>query len=166
MGIGGGSIYNLINGALVLESCPRFHVRGATKIYRRECWDAIGGLLAAPGWDTLDEVKAQMLGWSTLTFAELPLTHYRMTGSADGIWNGLVKNGRAGYICGYHPLFMAARCVARFVHWPYGVGSVALAYGFLSGYFKGIEQVNDRELIRYLRRQQLRRLFGLGSIWQ
>src|SRR5271166_6438519 len=63
LGIGGGSICHLENGALKIESCPRFHVRGATKIYSRACWEAIGGLLSVPGWDTVDEVKANMLGW-------------------------------------------------------------------------------------------------------
>ena len=39
-------------------------MRGATKIYKRDCWEAIGGLWVAPGWDTIDEVKANMLGWT------------------------------------------------------------------------------------------------------
>ena len=52
LGIGGGGIYHEVNGTLKLEENPRFHVRGATKIYRRACWDGLGGLLQAPGWDT------------------------------------------------------------------------------------------------------------------
>src|ERR1039458_440044 len=61
LGIGGGTICNQLNGALEVESKvdPVFHVRGATKIYRRQCWDQIGGLIRAPGWDTVDEVKAR-----------------------------------------------------------------------------------------------------------
>ena len=53
IGIGGGTIYSNINGKYVKENCPPFHVRGATKIYRRDCWSAIGDLIRAPGWDTL-----------------------------------------------------------------------------------------------------------------
>jgi glycosyltransferase involved in cell wall biosynthesis len=166
LGIGGGAIYNLVDGKLVLEACPRFHVRGATKIYRRDCWEALGGLLPAPGWDTLDEVKAQMKGWTTRTFSDLPLTHYRYTGSAEGLWRGLVKNGRASYICGYHPLFMAARCTARLIHRPFAIGSLALAYGYISGYITGLRRVNDPQLIQFLRGQQLRRLMGRQSIWR
>ena len=37
-----------------LEKTPRFHVRGATKIYRRECWEQIGGLWPAAGWGIID----------------------------------------------------------------------------------------------------------------
>ncbi len=36
LGVGGGSIYNLVSGAQVMEKHPLFHVRGATKIYKRE----------------------------------------------------------------------------------------------------------------------------------
>ena len=39
----------------------------------------LGGLLRAPGWDTVDEVKANMLGWSTRSFSP-QLAHYRFTG--------------------------------------------------------------------------------------
>lgn len=166
LGIAGGSIYNIVDGKPALETCPEFHVRGATKIYRRACWDTIGGLVAAPGWDTIDEVTAQMHGWDTRTFPDLALKHHRITGAADGVWGGLVKNGRANYICGYHPLFMTAKCVARLVRPPYVLGSVALAYGFISGYTRGIPQVNDPQLIRFVRVQQMLRLTGRSSIWR
>ena len=74
LGIGGGDIYHDFGGVQKLEANPKFHVRGATKIYRRACWEAIGGLWRAPGWDTIDEVKANMLGWKTYSF-ERPSNH-------------------------------------------------------------------------------------------
>lgn len=166
LGIGGGAIYNMIADKPVLESGPRFHVRGATKIYRRECWSMIDGFHPAPGWDTLDEVKAQMHGWKTQTFPDLQLLHHRYTGSADGTWGGLVKNGRANYISGYHPLFMAAKCAYRLFHKPYVIGACALGYGFLQGYLKKIPQVDDPALIGYLRHQQVAKLLGRKTIWQ
>ncbi|HYK88576.1 MAG TPA: glycosyltransferase family A protein [Acidobacteriota bacterium] len=166
LGIGGGVICYLENGTKRFEPCPEFHVRGATKIYRRECWDAIGGFWPAPGWDTMDEVKANMLGWSTRSFSELHLQHHRYTGAADGIWGGLVKNGRANYICGYHPLFMLVKVCSRLSKRPYLIGSVALLYGFVSGYLKKIPQVDDVQTIGFLRRQQLGRLWGRQTIWR
>lgn len=166
LGIGGGTIYNLVHGKKALDKTPAFHVRGATKIYKRECWNAIGGVWPAPGWDTMDEVKANMLGWSTLSFSDLSLTHYRFTSSAEGFWRGFVNNGRANYICGYHPLFMMIRCVNRFFRVPYVLGSAGLAYGFITGYLKRVPRVNDPEAIAYLRRQQMRRLMGKQTIWR
>jgi glycosyltransferase involved in cell wall biosynthesis len=166
LGIGGGGIYHVVDGQEHLEACPAFHVRGATKIYRKACWEGLGGLWPAPGWDTFDEVKANRLGWTTRSFNDLHLTHHRVTGTADGVWAGLVKNGRANYICGYHPLFMLGKCVRRVLHRPWIFGSIALAYGFVSGYLKRIPQVDDTLTIAYLRRQQLGRLAGSRTIWK
>jgi len=167
LGIGGGLICNLRNGVVEEESKvdPRFHVRGATKIYRAECWRAIGGLIRAPGWDTLDEVKANMLGWATRTLEDIPAIHHRPTGAAYGRWNDLTKNGLANYVAGYHPLFMFVKCIRRLVERPYLIGSAALWFGFLKGYVKRIPRVDDKALIRYFRQQQINRLLGRKSLW-
>jgi poly-beta-1,6-N-acetyl-D-glucosamine synthase len=166
LGVGGGVICYIVNGAKEFEECPTFHVRGATKIYRKNCWVAIGGFWPVPGWDTMDEVKASMLGWTTNSFPDLHLLHHRSTGTAEGIWAGLVKNGRANYICGYHPLFMLSKCILRLVRKPYIIGAVALMYGYLTGYLKRVPRVDDPEAIGYLRRQQLSRLRGGETIWR
>ncbi|HTY85975.1 MAG TPA: glycosyltransferase family A protein [Candidatus Acidoferrum sp.] len=167
LGIAGGTVCQRKHQGLEPESKvdPPFHVRGATKIYRRECWRQIGGLLRQPGWDTLDEVKANMLGWITATFPEIQLEHHRPAGGAYGTWNNWVKNGVANYIAGYHPLFMAVKCLKRSLHPPVMIGALGLGCGFLSGYLRGLGQVDDRDLIRYFRRQQLARLLGRPSLW-
>lgn len=168
LGIGGGTICEQVDGRLVAEKTgdPRFHVRGATKIYRRQCWEEIGGLVRAPGWDTVDELKANMLGWTTRTFPELKLHQLKFTGSADGLWRGWVKNGRANYVTGYHPLFMLAKCARRTLRRPYLVGAAGLAWGYLSGYWQSATPcVDDRRLIRYVRDQQLRKLTFRPSLW-
>ena len=44
LGVAGGLVCKRVRGELVPESKidPAFHVRGATKIYRRQCWHDIG----------------------------------------------------------------------------------------------------------------------------
>ena len=166
LGIGGGGIYHEAAGGLQLEQTPRFHVRGATKIYRRQCWDQLGGLLRAPGWDTVDELKANMLGWTTRSFLDLKVSHYRFTGAAEGAWKNCIKDGRANYITGYHPLFMLLKCAKRLTRKPYLSGSVGLMWGFLSAYLRKTPRVEDGSLIRYTRQQQMRRLLLQESIWK
>jgi hypothetical protein len=166
LGVGGGVICYVENEKKSFEECPAFHVRGATKIYRRACWEAIGGFWPAPGWDTIDEVKANMLGWQTKSFPDLHLVHHRLTGAADGRWGGAVKNGRANYVSGYHPLFMIAKCVRRLGRRQTALQAIPLMYGFVTGYLKGIPQVSDPQMIAYLRRQQMSRLWGRETIWQ
>jgi glycosyltransferase involved in cell wall biosynthesis len=166
LGIGGGTLYHFEKGQKVMETSPAFHVRGGAKIFRRECWDAIGGLWVGPGSDTVDEVKANMLGWTTMSFPDLHMQHHRPTGASWGRWGGLVKDGKIDYVYGSHPVFLAAKSVARLVKRPYVIGSVALLYGYMSARFEGMPQVDDPQLIQYLRRQQLARLFGGETIWK
>ena len=167
LGVAGGTICCRRGEVIEPEAKadPRFHVRGATKIYRSDCWHAIGGLIRAPGWDTLDEVKANMLGWETRTLSELNVLHYRPTGAAYGTWNDRVKGGMANYISGYHPLFMFLKCAKRMAARPYFVSGFGLLFGFLKGYVKRVPQVEDKALIKYLRQQQINRLLGRKSLW-
>jgi glycosyltransferase involved in cell wall biosynthesis len=168
LGISGGDIYHFEADQKVIESQndPDFHVRGATKVYRRACWEAIGGLVPATGWDTLDEVKANMVGWRTARVSSAPALHLRPTGAADGGWRNAFKNGRGSYISGYHPVYMLSKCVKRVFERPVLIQSLGLAAGFFSSYFGGVEQIKDRDLIRYLRSQQMKRLLGQRSIWR
>jgi glycosyltransferase involved in cell wall biosynthesis len=166
LGIGGGVLYHDEGGRRVLENHPKFHVRGGVKIYRRACWDAIGGLWVGPGSDTVDEVKANMLGWTTSSFFDIHMTHHRFTGASWGRWGGLVKDGKIDYVSGYHPLFLAAKSIKRLARRPYILGSYALVYGYISAYLERIPRVDDPAVIRYLRQQQLARLFGGQTIWK
>lgn len=166
LGIGGGVLYHDENGRRVLENHPKFHVRGGVKIYRRACWEDIGGLWVGPGSDTVDEVKANMLGWTSRSSFDVHMTHHRFTGAAWGRWGGLVKDGKIDYVSGYHPLFLAVKSMVRLFRRPYFLGSFALVYGYLSAHFQRTPRVDDEQLIRYLRRQQLARLFGGQTIWK
>ena len=167
IGIGGGVLYYFAaDGQKILERHPVFHVRGGVKIYRRACWDALGGLWVGPGSDLMDETKANMLGWITRSFTDVPMIHHRPTGESYGRWGGSVKDGKIDWVTGYHPLFLLAKWASRLVRKPYVVGSLGLAYGYFSARFQGMPRVDDPELIRYVRRQQLARLFGGETIWK
>lgn len=153
LGIAGGLIYSIEAGVARIDSGgdPPFHVRGATKIYRRNCWSAITPLIRAPGWDTLDEVRANQHGWTTRTLRDLVLTQHKPTGGADGAWRDAVKNGRANYLTGYHPVFMVAKCLKRLVRRPLSLESFGLMKGYLEGYLERRPQLADQGAIEYLR---------------
>jgi len=167
LGIGGGTCCKPSQGEPVPEFAgePSFHVRGPMKIYRRGCLEAIGGLIQAPGWDTVDQVTANMLGWGTRTFPDIVLVHHRPTGGAYGTWSDSIKNGLANYITGYQPLFMACKCLRRTLRRPHLAG-LAMGIGFLKGYFRRIPRVRNRAMIRYLRDQQWRALTLQKSLWR
>jgi len=166
LGIGGGMLYHEENGVRTLETHPIFHVRGGTKIYKRECWEAMGGLWVGPGSDTLDDVKANMLGWTSASFPDILVNHHRWTGASFGKWGGITKNGKTDYVSGYHPLFLFAKCAKRIFERPYVLGSLALGYGYLAARWQNMPQVDDPRLIKYLQAQQLAKLMGRETIWK
>lgn len=168
LGIGGGTVIIKRGKGFVIDSKgdPPFHVRGATKIYRRSCWNAIGGLEPISGWDTLDEIKANMLGWQTFTFPQIYLVQHRPTGGIDGPWKTWIKNGKANYMVGYHPLFMAGKIIRRLTERPFLIPSLGLLVGYLDCYLTRKKRLTEKNLINYLRKQQLRKLFYLSSIYK
>lgn len=168
LGIGGGTILNKVNGQWVVDSVgdPPFHVRGATKIYRRECWEKISPLIQSPGWDTVDEVKANYYGWTTRTFSDIELTQNKPTGGADGHWRNWFKNGLGCYVTGYHPMFMLGKCIKRAFQKPFFIISAALLSGYCSGYLNKIPRIQDAAVISYLRKHQLQHLLRQPSIYK
>lgn len=165
LGIAGGTLHCVSNGHKI-ERNPHFHVRGATKVYRRKCWEAIGGLWPAAGWDTVDEVSASMRGWITLSIPDIHALHHRHLGGADGMWYDSVKHGRIWYTVGYHPLFVLASCLYRALQKPYLVRSIGGLYGFLQAYLNRVPRVNDCALIKFMRNEQMKRLMGQATIWK
>lgn len=165
LGIGGGVITSLHENQKIFEKDVKFHVRGATKIYKRACWESIGQLVIAPGWDTLDELKANMNNWQTETFFDIPIIQHKITGGADGTWKNAVKNGKANYISGYHPLFMLVKLFKRLFQKPFVIGSIGLFWGYISGYIFKRPRVNEMELIKFIRKEQINRLLFKKSIW-
>jgi glycosyltransferase involved in cell wall biosynthesis len=166
LGIAGGKVYDVYPDRIVHDPHPDFHVRGATKIYRRACWNDIGGLVEALGWDTLDEVKANQLGWATRTLAEPTIHQLRPTGRAAGTWSNWVKNGAAAYQCGYYPGFVLMRAGRRLVQPPSITAPIGLLWGYLFAWLSRADRVDDPELLRYVRQQQLNRLLGRETMWK
>lgn len=166
LGIAGGKVYDVYPDRLVHDSHPEFHVRGATKIYRRACWEDLGGLIEAPGWDTLDEVKANQLGWTTRTLFDRPIYQLRPTGEAAGTWSNWSKNGAAAYRSGYHPMFVLARAARRLVQPPSIAAPTALVWGYTKAWLSRIDRIDDPELLRYVKQQQWNRLTGRETMWR
>ena len=97
------------------ERCPRYHVRGATKFYRRGCWQEISPLHPILGWDTIDEVAARLKGWRTASFAapDGDSLHMRPTGAVDGRLVAYRRWGACAYAMGPPPVARARRRCTR-----------------------------------------------------
>jgi biofilm PGA synthesis N-glycosyltransferase PgaC len=159
VGMASGTSLLLVGDKLVSERYASYHVPGQAKFYRRACFRDIGGLQCVYGWDIIDETDARRHGWLTLSDPEIIIVHHRLQGSSFGGLRGRIIWGQGAYAIGSHPLFALARGIYRMAERPWVIGGLALIWGFFSSYFNPeIQRTPDREVIRYLRREQLYRL--------
>jgi hypothetical protein len=135
-------------------------------MYSRKCFQAIGGLEPGLGWDTIDETHALMLGYRTWSFRHIRALHHRPQGQASGPIRARLALGRAAYYAGYSPAFMMVRAVRRSLAFPPLMASVLMLAGFFEGYLRHWPRPATPELIKFVRRQQIRRLLMMESLWR
>jgi poly-beta-1,6-N-acetyl-D-glucosamine synthase len=166
LGIAGGGFYIKVGDQWRLEKVAADHVRGATKFYRKSCFDEIGGLPLVDGWDSIDEWRAQMKGWKTRSFNELIVHHLRPTGTSLGKWGGGIRAGQYAYFVGYPWIVILARSFYRALSdRPLFVMGIGLFWGYLQSWFSRKPQYSDTELIAYVHRKQFQRMVFFWRSW-
>jgi len=164
LGIAGGMVHTYIGDRFVSQEVALDSVAGAVQLFRRECFEQIGGYLALPtgGIDAAAEITARMRGWKVRTFPELRLFEQRWTGSAtERPLAARIKEGRRLYSLGYGLLFFCMRCINRSMARPRIVGSGAALFGYLGEFFKRHPIVLPPEVVDYLRAEQRRKILRI-----
>lgn len=101
IGMAGGFAYIEKNNVWILENLTdKDHIRGAFKAYRKKCFEQIGGLQPAMGWDTVDELLCRYYDWQIITDESLHVKHLKPTG-ANYNKTSRYKQGEAFYRLGY-----------------------------------------------------------------
>jgi glycosyltransferase involved in cell wall biosynthesis len=101
IGMVGGFAYIEKNDEWILENLTdKDHIRGAFKAYRKVCFEQIGGLKPAMGWDTVDELLCKFYNWKVITDESLQVKHLKPTG-ANYNQAARFKQGEAFYSLGY-----------------------------------------------------------------
>jgi poly-beta-1,6-N-acetyl-D-glucosamine synthase len=146
------------DGVLRRERVPRYHVRGATKFYRRECLEQIAPIPPILGWDTIDEVHARRLGWTTRSVepAGPPTIHLRPPGVHDGIARGYRRWGECAWAYGAHPLNVLAGGVRRMRRRPYVLGGLHYLAGWGLAAARGLPRA-DPDVRAHCRAEQRER---------
>lgn len=158
LGISSGVSYAWMGEGWREEKAARGYTYGETKVYRRRCFEAIGGLVEHMGWDGIDHIKAVQLGWEAESVPGLIFYHHRRQGQATGLVRAEVEEGLCCYFMGYHPLFLLARGLKRLRCHPYGLGGLALIGSYWWHWLRRSPRYADREFVEFLRRNQLRKL--------
>ena len=135
---------------------------GACQLFRRECYEQIGGYvpLKGGGIDVVAVLMARMHGWRTRTFTERVCIHHRPMGSAnDGSkFVANYKLGQRAYRLGYHPMWQLCRSVYQMTRPPYVSGGMALGAGYLWAMVSRSERAVSHDMIAFQARDQMTRL--------
>jgi biofilm PGA synthesis N-glycosyltransferase PgaC len=165
LGIASPILAEPVNGGWKDVPVRSMHTRGAAKMYSRACFAAVGKLESCLGWDVIDGARAQMAGFKTRTFPHIRCLHHRPQGSAGGVIRGRYASGRSAWYTGYSPIYLLAAAARRVIEPPLLLGSMMMVAGYLEGMLRRHPQVADRELIKFVHRQQIRRLLLMNSFW-
>jgi len=137
------------------------HVSGMCQIFRRKCFEDIGGYQAvnSGGIDLIAVLSARAKGWETRTFLEKTFIHHRTQGGAlhTGL-RGRWYMGRKDYLLGNHPVWEFFRSVYQMAHKPYLVGGFLVLISYLWCALRGTERSIPNELMALRRSDQLTRL--------
>jgi biofilm PGA synthesis N-glycosyltransferase PgaC len=137
------------------------HVSGACQVFRRKCFEDIGGYIPVKGGaiDNIAVISSRMNGWKTRSFTESFCLHHREMGTAQrGAWSARFKFGAKDYAIGNHPLWELFRAVYQMTKKPFFVGGVALGAGYLWAQLCGEKRPVPPELMRFHRQEQMQRL--------
>ena len=135
------------------------HVSGACQLFRRECFESIGGYvpLKAGAIDLTAVVTARMRGWQTQTFTEIFCIHYRRMGTAKRhILVALFKSGYGDYVMGVHPVWQLFRSIYQMSRRPFILGGGDLILGFLWAMLTRAKKPVSKEFVKFRGKEQMR----------
>lgn len=140
------------------------HVSGALQLFRRKCFEQIGGYLPLKGGgiDTIAVWSARSRGWQTRTYTEKFYWHHRVMGTAKhSLWRVKFKDGNKDYALGVHPLWEMFRACFQMTKPPLIVGGCLLGLGYFWSVVRQVNRTMPPELVKFRRADQMRRLRAL-----
>ena len=134
LGTASGKAHIPVGDRFVLErSGDEFSV-GLAKLFRRECFEQIGGFVREVMWDGIDCHRCRMLGWKAVSYPEpeLAILHLRQMGSSfRSVYHGRMRWGRGQHFMGTHPLYILGIAGYRMLERPWVVGGLFILAGYL-----------------------------------
>ncbi len=169
LGVASGVYQDLVDGKLYRVLNDRRSTPKAIQVFRKNCFEQIGGYLPLKygGEDTCSCIIARMNGWKSWSFPELSVVHNKPvgTGHASNMLKVRFRHGLNEYGLATHPLFMLFKSLRRCIkERPIISGGMARMIGFLYGYcLREKRQIPD-EVVLFIRKEQIGRLFNFNRI--
>lgn len=157
IGLCGGYCVLEEKGNLIPESYADDHVRGAFKAYRRECFNAIGGLKEIWSWDGIDESAIAFYGWE-LKVLPLAVIHHRPTSKEYNMLKFSFKTGRELYKERVEFVSLLVISAVHCFRKPVILGSFLFFIGYFVSWIKRENKVIDKDLGDYIRNWRYKKI--------
>lgn len=161
VGIACGQLKETLGGATRVIPIPSRHVHGALKLYRRECFLAVGGMREQLGWDAIDEIYARMNGFTTMSLPGPVGDHLRPVGLSDGLLRGRARHGQVAYITHFPWYWVVGRSVKIACARPRVISGFAFLWGYICAAITGSGRVEDPAFRAFARRELRGRTISL-----
>lgn len=163
LGTASGKVYLVKDGRRIYERTSDEFSIGAAKLYRRQCFEEIGGFVHEVMWDGIDCHQCRMRGWKAVSYPEeaLALHHPRPMGSSHlSIYHGRRRWGRGQYFMGTHPLYLLGIAAYRMAERPWILGGANILLGYLAASLRRDPRYTDAnpDFRRFLHQWQLAEL--------
>ena len=136
------------SGAPFGEKLWKKHASDGAKIYRRKCWDDIGGLDAISGFDLHALLKAKMKGWKVASFPENRYVQRRSWEKRTlSRW---MLTGQVRYRLGYSLFHTALASAISLRRNPKVLGGLVFFLTFLTYRLSGSQRPLDPEFYRFM----------------
>jgi poly-beta-1,6-N-acetyl-D-glucosamine synthase len=156
-----GKAYLDREGQLVNEGHGDENSIGASKFYRMDRFQEMGGFISQVMWDGIDGHICRMRGWQAQSVddPELRFIHLRPMGSSQkSILTGRIRHGKGQYFMGSGLLWMLATAVYRIPERPVFVGGLFILWGWLKSWIAReprFEKEGFREFLHSYQRKAL-----------
>ena len=139
------------------------YVHGQCQLFRRECYEQIGGYLPHKlgGLDVIAVIQAKMKGWKVCSFKDKRFVHHRKMNSASSARLFVnFKDGQKDYFLGNHPLYQLVKVIYQISNKPYVIRGALMCAGYIWMFLIGYKRPVDRNFIKFRQQEQLRRIMG------
>ena len=137
------------------------HVSGACQLFRRKCFEDIGGYIPIKGGgiDWAAVTTARMKGWKTRTYTEKTIFHHRKMGTGkSSLLTARFRQGKEDYYIGNHPLWEIFRTIYQMKFKPVIIGGLFLYLGYVKAFIMRVKRPIPPELVKFQRKEQMQRL--------
>lgn len=161
LGLCGGVIFNKINTNFIKERPSTYHIRGAFKAIKKECFEDIGGFREMRNWDGVDELDAISQGWKTHVF-NLPVLHFKPTSSK---YNPLIMSELSGvnaYKMRSSPLLVLLRGLSYVSKSPKFLYTITYFKSYILAFIMREKAILEKDLSDFINKFHIKRILKLS----